>query len=177
MLHIGTPAGLYLKLLFNLLAIVERNPPRTALEPSPACDRAIAGLDFHDGVHTDRDILRPCVVRPRSFADVKVGNADLHEKRHSGSCFRCVDVYTIYIYQALIFDTMPNMCFLPGNHAVSGIFCVSGHRAGNASVALYVYVTVAAVVKSGTPNLQSLKCMATVEGFSRPGIQPMRQCQ
>ena len=87
MLHIGTPAGLYLKLLFNLLAIVERNPPRTALEPSPACDRGITGLDFHDGVHTDRDILRPCVVRPRSFADVQVGNADLHEKRHSGSCF------------------------------------------------------------------------------------------
>ena len=82
--------------------IIERNPARAALEPSPACSRAFAGFDFHDGVHADRDILCSCVVRPRSFADVKVGNADLHEERHGGrrrrsSCFRCVDVYTVYI--------------------------------------------------------------------------------
>ena len=36
--------------------VVERNPSRSALEPSPACGRAFAGLDFHD-VSTIKDVL------------------------------------------------------------------------------------------------------------------------
>ena len=63
---------------------VERNPARAAFQPSPACDRAFAGLHLHDGVNADGNELRPVVIRPRSLADIKVGDADLHEERHSG---------------------------------------------------------------------------------------------
>lgn len=81
---------------------VERNPARAAFQPSPACGRAFARLDFHDGVDADGNELRPVVIRPRSFADIKVGNADLHKERNTSrcrrsSCFRCVDVYTVHI--------------------------------------------------------------------------------
>ena len=62
--------------------IVERNPARAALQLSPAGGRAFAGLDFHDGVQAHGNKLRPCVVRSRSFADIKVGDADLHKESY-----------------------------------------------------------------------------------------------
>ena len=83
-------------------SIVERNPSCAALQPSPAGGRAFSGLDFHDGVHTNGNKLRPAIFRPRSSSDIEVGDGDPHKERHLGrcrrsSCFRCVYVYTVYI--------------------------------------------------------------------------------
>ncbi len=80
---------------------VETDPSRAALQSSPSCGRAFAGLDLHDGVNAHGDELRPVIIRSRPFADIKVGDGNPHEERNirrdGSSCFRCVDVYTFYI--------------------------------------------------------------------------------
>ena len=65
-----------------LLCVVERNPCSTAFQAPPSCGRSFAGLDLHYGINADRDILRPCVVRAGSLADIEVADADLHEERN-----------------------------------------------------------------------------------------------
>lgn len=63
---------------------VQRDPSCAALQPSPAGGRAFAGFDLHDGVRTHGNELRPLIVRPRSFADIEIGDGDPHKKRHIG---------------------------------------------------------------------------------------------
>ena len=60
---------------------------------------------------------------------------------------------------------MPVCAFSPKTALFLG-FSVFHGAERNASAALYVYAVVAAVVKSDTPNLQSLKSMAIVERFN-----------
>lgn len=88
-------------LILDACTEIKAHPARTALKPSPARGRAYAGFDFHDSVHTHGNKLRPVIVRSRSFADVEVCDGDANEERNirrdGSSCFRCVDVYTVYI--------------------------------------------------------------------------------
>ena len=71
----------------NLCCVVQRNPTSTAFEPSPACRGAFAG-----------ELPGLGIVGPRAFTDVQIRNADLYKERNLDSCcFRCVDVYTVYI--------------------------------------------------------------------------------
>ena len=53
------------------------------LYTSPASSGTLAGLDLHDGKHALAGKLPGLgIVRPRPFADVQIGDADLDGKRH-----------------------------------------------------------------------------------------------
>ena len=83
----------------NLCCVIKAYPARTGFEPSPARRGAFAGLHLNNGEHTDAGKLAsPVIVSPRAFTDVQIRNADFYKERNFDSCcFRCVDVYTIYI--------------------------------------------------------------------------------
>ena len=87
--------------ILNSLCIVKAYPAQTGFEPTPSRCGTDAGLDLRDGIHSLGDVLHSGKIRPSAFADIEVCDADLHEKRNIRSgesiCFRCVDVYTVYI--------------------------------------------------------------------------------
>ena len=66
-----------------LCTAVEADPTRAGLELAPSGDGALPGLDSHDGEHTFPGIsARLGIVCVWAGADVQIGNADPHEKRH-----------------------------------------------------------------------------------------------
>ena len=68
--------------LFDFSCIVQRNPSRSGLQPSPASRGPLAGLNLHNGKHAlDGKLTGLGIVRPWTFAVVQIRDTILDSNR------------------------------------------------------------------------------------------------
>lgn len=81
-----------------LCAVIERDPACAGLQASPALRRALTACFLHDGEGANAcELPGHSVIRARTFADIKVGDADLYKIRDRRRCVRRINVFTVYI--------------------------------------------------------------------------------